>query len=466
MPELLAIGISHKTAPVAVREKLALTNTQAKALLHDLYAHEEIHEAVALSTCNRTEVYLTVGDAVVAESSALAHLAKHSEIAPTELTPLLYTFHGQGVAVHLMRVAGGLESMVLGESEILGQVKRAHEVTLEEHVGGPIINRLFAHGVAAGKRIQSETGVGARHMSIAGAAVNIASQQLGDLADRRTLVIGAGGHGELSARALSEAGARAVFVANRNFDRALGVAHSVGGEAVRLERLPEELVDADIVLSATASPHTLIHSDALAEVMKQRSGRPLLLIDIAVPRDIEPDAAEIPGVTLLDIDDLQHDVEHTIYMRQGEIAKAEAIIGQELSAFGEWIATLDVLPTIADLRVHAEEIARRVIEENVGRFENLCDADRRRVDAMARAIVTRLLHEPTLQLKQASAEEDGYRYAEALRKLFALDPEVLDADARDTFDSEDGSASGAEIHSLEDKRRRDRGDSVDNGDGS
>lgn len=466
MPELLSIGISHKTAPVAVREKLALTNSQAKSLLHDLHAHEEIHEAVALSTCNRTELYLTVGDPVIAEASALAHLAKHSDIAPTELTPLLYTFHDHAVAVHLMRVAGGLESMVLGESEILGQVKRAHERSLEEHVGGPIINRLFAHGVAAGKRIQSETGVGARHMSLAGAAVNIAQQQLGDLVDRRTLVIGAGGHGELAARALSEAGARAVFIANRNYDRALGVAHSVGGEAVHLERLPEELIDADIVLSATASPHTLIHSDAMAEVMAQRSGRPLLLIDIAVPRDIEPDAAEIDGVTLLDIDDLQFDVEHTIYMRQGETAKAESIIGQELEAFGEWMETLDVLPTIADLRVHAEEIARRVIDENAGRFDNLSDADRHRIDAMARAIVTRLLHEPTMQLKQASAEEDGYRYAEALRKLFALDDEVLDADARDTFDAEDGSASGAEIHSLDDKRRRDRGGASDDGDGN
>lgn len=457
MPELFAIGISHKTAPVAVREELAFTTSETKRLLGDLATCWAIHEVVVLSTCNRTEIYISTSDSIVAEADALAHLALATDMAPTEISSMLTTYYGLTVSTHLMRVAGGLESMVLGESEILGQVKTAHELALEEHTGGPIINRLFAHAVAAGKRIQTETGIGARHLSIAGAAVNLARETLGDLTDLRTLVIGAGGHGELSARALADAGARAVFVANRNYDRALRVAHSVGGEAVHLENLPEELADADIVLSATASPHTLIHREDLAEVLAQRKGRDLLLIDIAVPRDIEPEAGELEGVTLLDIDDLQDDVEHSLMLRRGETTKAEKIVAEELTAFDEWLSTLDVVPTISDLRRHADEIARRVIAENAGRFESLTDADRARIDAMARAIVTRLLHEPTLQLKQAASEEEGVRYAEALRKLFALDDPVLDADAASNLTSDDDSQRSAEIHSL-DEKRRDRGD--------
>ncbi|MGB1583396.1 MAG: glutamyl-tRNA reductase, partial [Solirubrobacterales bacterium] len=417
--------------------------------LQELHARDEIHEAVALSTCNRTELYLAVGDAVVAEGTALSHLAKHSEIAPTDLTPLLYTIHNTAVPAHLMRVAGGLDSMVLGESEILGQVKRAYELALEEHVTGPVVNRMFSQAIVAGKRIQSETGVGARHLSIAGAAVAFARHQLGDLKDRRTLVIGAGGNGELAARALSDAGARAVFVANRNYDRAIGVAHSVGGEAVRLDKLPEELVDADIVLSSTASPHTLIHPEELAQVMKQRAGRELLLLDIAVPRDIDPAVSELDGVTLLDIDDLQEDIEHSLQLRLGETTKAEAVIGQELDEFERWFSTLDVLPTVSDLRRHAEEIAGRVIAENSGRFENLSDNDRKRIDSMARAIVTRLLHEPTLRLKAASADDDGYRYAQALRELFALD-----AGEGSNVVSDDDASGSAEIHSLDELRSR------------
>lgn len=457
MPELFAIGISHKTAPVAVREELAFTTSETKRLLGDLASCWAIHEVVVLSTCNRTELYISTSDSIVAEADALAHLALATDMAPTELSSMLTTYYGLTVSTHLMRVAGGLESMVLGESEILGQVKTAHELALEEHTGGPITNRLFAHAISAGKRIQTETGVGARHLSIAGAAVNLARETLGDLTDLRTLVIGAGGHGELSARALADAGARAVFVANRNYDRALRVAHSVGGEAVHLQNLPEELADADIVLSATASPHTLIHREDLAEVLAQRKGRDLLLIDIAVPRDIEPEVGELEGVTLLDIDDLQEDVEHSLLLRRGETTKAEKIVAEELTAFDEWLSTLDVVPTISDLRRHADEIARRVIAENAGRFEALTDADRDRIDAMARAIVTRLLHEPTLQLKQAASEEEGVRYAEALRKLFALDDPVLDADGGSNLTSDDDSQRSAEIHSLDDKRR-DRSD--------
>lgn len=434
MSEILAIGISHKTAHVAMRERLSLTSRQAALLLRALCDEDEIHEAAALSTCNRTELYLVAGDPVGAEARALTSLAEHGSLSATELAAQLYTVRDGEAAAHLLRVASGLDSMLVGESEILGQVKRGHELALEEQTTGPVLNRMFAQAISGGKRVQAETEIGARHVSIAGAAVNFARQQLGDLTERRTLIIGAGGNGELAARALSAAGAKAVFVANRNYDRAIGVAHSVGGEAVRFDRLPEELLHADIVLSSTGSPHTLIHRDELAAVMQRRAQRALLVIDVAVPRDIDPAVKDLQGVKLLDIDDLQDDIEHNLKLRRGETSKAEVIVEQEAESFGRWLETLDVLPTVTDLRRRADRIAEQVLAENVGRFEALSEADRARVEAMARTIVTRILHDPTLKLKQASAGDEGQLYAQVMRELFGLDAEPADANAASEAD--------------------------------
>lgn len=445
MPELLAIGISHKTAPVALREKLALTSGQAESLVTGLREHEEIHEAVALSTCNRTELYLVTDDAVSAESIALGYLARNAHIAPTELTPRLYARYGEEAATHLMRVAGGLESMIVGETEILGQVKRAHELALSAESTGPILNRLFAAAIVCAKRIQTDTGIGAGGVSVSGAAVRLAQETVGDLAGSHAMVIGAGQNGELTARALSDAGMKTVFVANRHYDRAIGVAASIGGTATRFEQMPEQLVRTDIVISSTGSPHTLIHADEMQTVMQQREGRPLLMIDIAVPRDIDPEVGKVPGVTLFDFDDLQSDVERNLQARLEEVDSAEQIVATESTRFDRWLGTLDVVPTVAELRNRAETIARQVVAENRSKFEGATEADLKRIEAMAGSIVSRMLHEPTMKLKQSAGEEAAYVYIEALRELFGLT-----ADGETILDSMD--RPPATIHSIEQRR--------------
>ncbi|MFY9264283.1 MAG: glutamyl-tRNA reductase [Solirubrobacterales bacterium] len=445
LTELLAIGISHKTAPVALRERLAFSEGQATSVLHDLHSHAEIHEAVAISTCNRTELYFVVGDAVEAETLALSELTRHAGIRPTELIERLYTQRGPEVAEHLMRVTAGLDSMVVGETEVLGQVKRAYELALVEGVTGPISNKLFRDAIATGKRIHSETGVSSLKTSVSSTAVELARETLGDLASQKTLVIGAGGNGELTARALSEAGVETVFVANRRYDRAIGVAKRYGGKAVRFDSLPEELVNTDIVLSSTGSPHQLIGVDEIEIVMEQRHHRPMLMIDIAVPRDIDPAVGAIDGVTYFDMDDLQRAIDRNLSVRRGEATKAELIVAQERERFERWLTNLDVLPTIRALRRRAESIAEHVVRENLDKFESLSEVDRERVDAMARAIVSRVLHEPTLRLKKSSGDDDAYAYVQTLRELFALDP------------SNDGpEGEPAEVRSLDEHRGRGR----------
>lgn len=447
MTELLAIGISHKTAPVALRERLALSEGQATGVLHDLQSHGEIQEAVAISTCNRTELYFVVSDPVEAETLALSELTRHAGIRLTELIERLYSLRGEDVVRHLMCVASGLDSMVVGESEVLGQVKRAYELALVEGVTGPITNRLFRDAIGAGKRVRTETGVGELKVSVSSVAVELARDQRGDLANLHTLVIGAGGNGELTARALSNAGAATVFVANRRYDRAIGVAQRYGGTAVRFDHLPEELIKADIVLSSTASPHQIIGVDEMAVVMEQREGRPLLLIDIAVPRDIDSAVGALDGVTLYDMDDLQRTVDRNLSVRRSEATRAETIVEQERERFVHWLASLDVVPTIAALRRRAEGIAEQVVTENLARFESLGEADRERLDQMARAIVSRLLHEPTLRLKRADDDDLSYAYTQTLRELFALEP---------GGQAGQGGASGADVTSLDERRERGR----------
>ncbi len=454
MPELLSIGISHKTAPVALREKLALATGQAKQLMHDLVGSDEIHEAVAISTCNRTELYIVSGDSVSAESLALGRLARLAEIRPTELVSRLYTFHSSDVAFHLMRVAGGLDSMVVGETEILGQVKRSYEVALEEQVTGPITNRLFTGAIAAGKRVQSETWIGAGKVSVSSTAVELAREAVGGLQNKQALVIGAGGNGELTAKALSDAGVDTVFVANRRYGRAIGVAETIGGRAVRFEHLPEELAGADIVLSSTGSPHTLLHADEMRQVMDAREGRPLVMIDIAVPRDIDPAVREIPGITLFDMDDLQESVAGTIKVRRSEEAKADGVIAQEVEKFERWVTTLDVIPTIAELRERGNAIASQVVTENAGKFGELSESDKERLEAMAASIVSRMLHEPTVRLKQSTEDDGAYVYLQALRELFGLDS----GDASNV-ESDDDLGSVAKVHSLDEQRSRGRAQS-------
>src|SRR6185436_20795104 len=277
----------------------------AAGVLRELISTEYVHEAVALSTCNRTELYMVVGDDVEAETLALGILARESDIRPTELVGHLYSLRNMDAARHLFRVTAGLDAMIIGEAEIQGQVKRAYELALVENTTSAFANRLFREALAAGKRVRTETGIGSSSVSLSSVAVELAQETLGDLGGRRVIVIGAGETGELTARALVERGGSSVFVANRHYERAIGLAQRFGGQAVRFDTLPAELERADIVLSSTGSPHSIIEREELDAVMVARGGRPLLLIDIAVPRDIDPSVRSLDGVHLRDIDDLQ-----------------------------------------------------------------------------------------------------------------------------------------------------------------
>jgi glutamyl-tRNA reductase len=418
--EIIALGVSHKTAPLELRERLSLTEGRAVGTLAELTAGPEIHEAAAISTCNRTELYLVVSDPVEAESAALGVLARKAEIRPTELVGHLYSLRSTDAARHLLRVTAGLDSMILGEAEIQGQVKRAYELALVEGGTGPILNRLFRAALAAGGRAREETGISETGVSVPSVAVELAQRALGDLVDCEVLVVGAGETAELVAKALVNRGVHTVFVANRHYDRAIGLAQRFGGAAVRFEDLPERLGGADIVVSATNSPHHIVESEDLRQVMMGRE-RPLLAIDIAVPRDIDPDCREVPGVSVFDIDDVQQIAERNASGREAEGRRAELIIEAELDRFERWLAALEVVPTIAALRERGEEVVRRVLAENEKRWESLGEADRERMEAMAKAIASRLLHEPTVRMRRAAGEEEAYNYVSALRELFGLD---------------------------------------------
>jgi glutamyl-tRNA reductase len=440
---LFALGVSHKTAPLVLRERLSLPEGRAAHVLAELVAHVEIREAVAISTCNRTELYLLAADVVEAESLALSALARQAGIRPTELVGHLYALRGLDAVRHLFGVASGLESMILGEAEIQGQVKRAYELALVEGVTGPLTNRLFRDALGAGKRVRTETAVGRSRVSIASVAVELARSVLGDLAARRTLVVGAGANGELTAQALTAAGVDTVWVANRRYDRAIGLAERFSGQAVRFDELPSELVHADIVVSSTGSPHTILGRDELAVVMEEREGRRLLLIDIAVPRDIDAGARDLPGVTLYDMDDLQREVAGNRSGREAEAARARRVVEEEVDRFGAWLSSLDVVPTVAALRERGEEIVERVLAENEPRWESLSEADRERIGTVARAVVRRLLHEPTLRLKRAG-DGDGAAHVQALRELFGLETGDVDIVAE-----AERRAAGAAVASLD-----------------
>jgi glutamyl-tRNA reductase len=443
MSGLLALGVSHHTAPLELREHLALTEGRAAGVLSALVSEESISEAAALSTCNRTELYVVATDSVEAEADALAVLAREAGIRPTELLGPLYSLRGAEAARHLYRVTAGLDSMIVGEAEIQGQVKRAYELALVEGATGPILNRMFRGALAAGKRARTETAVGEKGVSISSVAVELAQRNLGDLSERRVLLIGAGETSELTARALAARGSDAVFIANRGYNRAISLAQRFNGHAVRFDELPTQLANADIVVSATNSPHNLIERSELELIMRQRDGRPLLLIDLAVPRDIDPECREIEGVSLFDVDEVQAIVERNASGREAEARRAGGILDSELARFERWLGSQEVMPTVAALRERADAIVSQVIAENATRWESLSPTDRERVEQLARAIASRLLHEPTVRIKGLADREDAYLQVSALRELFGLDA-----------GTEPEAGEGADVASLDERRRR------------
>ena len=424
MSELLLLGTDYKTSTLELRERLALTDTGAERFLEELRHEPALQEAVVVSTCNRTELYLVAADPVEAETVVVGKLARRAGLRPTALLEGMYSGRNCDAARHLYRVVCGLESMVVGEAEVQGQIRRAYELALGARTTGPLTNKLFRAAVETGKRVRTDTAIGEGRHSVASVAVELAQDALGDLRDRHVLIVGAGETAELTAEALHAHGVETLFVANRRRERAETLAHRFGGRTISFDALPGELLRADIVVCSTSSPHALVEAEDLAAVMAERDGRPLLLIDLAVPRDVDPAADELPGVTLANIDSMGAVVERHRMVRRVEARKAEGIVEEEIQRFAGWLGSLEVLPTVAALRSHADAIVDGVVAENAERFET--DRDRERAEAMARAVAKRLLHEPTRRVR--AADEHRHARMHVLRELFGLEEAAGSAD--------------------------------------
>lgn len=402
--KLLLVGTSHRLAPLEVRERVALDHDGEAALARRI---GEGGEAVCLSTCNRTELYLAAADTDAAGDRATAALADLAGIPRAELEPYLYRLEQDAAATHLFRVAGGLDSLVPGEGEIQGQVRSAYE----RGAVGPLLDRLFRHALHTGKRVRTETAIGESPASVASAAAALAAQVFGDLAGRRILVIGAGKIGDLAARNLVDRGAQLSFVANRTVDRASSLAERFGASALPLESVEQELAGADIVVSSTSARGQIVAADQVRGALPARKGRPLLLVDLAVPRDFDPAIKELPGCFLYDIDDLQGVVEESLSGRRGEAIRAEAIVAAEGERFRDWLESRDIVPAIASLRERAEVIRRGELAKAGPRLTGLSEPERHAVESLTNQIVNKLLHQPIMRLKEAGLSEEDERRA-------------------------------------------------------
>jgi glutamyl-tRNA reductase len=411
---LVLVGVSHHRAPIEVRERVALSPRDAGELSDTLAA--EAGEAVCLSTCNRTELYLAHERAAEAESLARRTLESLAGPAAGELGGAVYRLRDEAAALHLFRVAAGLDSMVPGEGEILGQVRVAYE----SGAPGPFLDRLFREALHVGKKARTETAIGESPASVSAAAAALAQQVFGELGGRRVLVIGAGKISELAARNLVSRGAEIAFVANRTSERAEELARRFGAQPLALERIGAELGSADVVVSSTGSPSLVVRREDVAAALPARRGRPLFLIDLAVPRDLDPAIHELEGCFLYDIDDLESVVAESLSGRRREAERAEGIVAAGADRFRSWQASLDVVPAIASLRARAEEIRAAELARVDNRLSRLSDAERSAVEAVTAQIVNKLLHLPTVRMKQAAVTADGVLYADAVRHLFGL----------------------------------------------
>jgi glutamyl-tRNA reductase len=417
--KLVLVGTSHHRAPLELREQLFVSAAQNRELVERLAGTDA--EAVVLSTCNRTELYLAHGEAEAAQERAFAELIALAGAAESELASALYTFEGEAAALHLFRVAAGLDSLIPGEAQILGQVRGAYEVARDTGTAGPVLHRLFRQALRVGRRVRTETAIGENPASVSSAAAELAERVFGSLEGRRILVLGAGKMSDLATVNLISRGVDSVFVANRSVERAERLARRFGGRAAGLDAVEEELEHADVVVASTSARGFVLSADQVERAMRKRRGRPIFFVDIAVPRDIDPAVNEIEGCYLYDVDDLERVVDESVAGRRQEAVRAEAIVVEEAGRFHEWHLSLDVVPAIASLRALAETIRETELARAEGRLASLSPSERRAVESLTAQIVNKLLHPPTVRMKEAAAAADGTLYVDAIRHLFALD---------------------------------------------
>ena len=416
---LVVVGLNHRNAPVDLLERVAVSGQALPKALAGIVAREHLAEAVLLSTCNRTEIYARATRFHSGIEDARHFLAELGGIDPDALADLLYTYHDDAAVAHLFGVSAGLDSMIIGEHEILGQVRDAWTAAEAEGTAGSLLSRTFRQAVEVGKRARTETAIGRHAVSVSSAAVTLAGETLGSLAGRRVLVLGAGEMGEQTAVALAGAGVGEIVVANRTADRAEALAERVGGRAIGLDDIAGAMVSADVLLSCTGADEVLVERSAIESVMRARDNRAMLVIDVAVPRNVDPGVGQVFGVTLLDIDALRALGQQSLLQRQAEVGRVREIITAEIDRYRAERSAREVAPLVAALRDRAEEIRESEIERHRNRLGD-DPAVRDTVDAVTRAIVNKLLHEPTVRLKDAAGSARGGTYADALAELFAL----------------------------------------------
>ncbi len=417
---VIVVGLNHRTAPVELRERVAVPSSRMVKALHDLSSREHLAEVVLLSTCNRTEIYARSTKFHSAVSDVLEFLAEQGSVPPEEFSEHLYTYYDDSAVSHLFGVAAGLDSMILGEGEILGQVRDAWQLAEAEGSAGQAMARVFRHAIEVGKRVRTETAIGRRALSVSSAAVALAERTMFSLRGRSVLILGAGDVAEGLGRALMTAGAGDVVVANRTHARAVELAERLGGRAVPLGELPEVLTHVDLLLTATDSTEVHVERADVEAVMERRGGVPLLIVDVAVPRDVDPGAAQVAGVTLHDVDDLHQLTEAALDVRRGEVVNVREIIGHELERFQTDRAAREVAPLVTSLRDRAESVRQAELTRFRSKLDALDPETRNAIDALTQGIVNKLLHEPTVRLKEAAGSARGELYSDALASLFDI----------------------------------------------
>jgi len=418
---LVVVGLNHRTAAVDLLERMTVAPAGIPKALHALSTREHLAELVLLSTCNRTEIYARTTRFHDGIDDIRHFLAEQSGLDPDDLAERLYTYHDDAAVAHLFGVAAGLDSMIIGEGEILGQVREAWHAAETEGTTGSLLSRTFRQAVEVGKRARTETGISRHAVSVSSAAVTLAAERLGSLNGRRVLLLGAGDVGEGMALALAGAGVEEIVVANRSRTRGRELARRVGGRAIALDEVADALVTCDVLLSSTGAPSTLVERGDMEEVMARRDGRAILVVDVAVPRDVDPGVGQVFGVDLLDIDDLRAAGERSLEARKAEVHKVRDIITDELDRFRVERSAREIAPLVTALRARGEELRLGELERLASRLTGLDDAQRAAVEQVTQGIVNKLLHEPTVRLKDASGTARGDLYADAISALFALD---------------------------------------------
>jgi len=420
---ILIVGLDHHTSPVHIREQLAFRPSQFATAFQGLLGSPDspLREAAILSTCNRVEVY-AVADTVERGAEALrTFLYTFHALSAHSIDALLYT-HVDGDAIkHLFGTVSGMNSLVVGEAQIQRQVREAAQLARDHRALGPILNTLFQRALEVGKRVRTETGIDRHAASVSQAGVELARSLLGRLDSAHVLLVGSGKVSELAAKNLLDNGARTITLVNRTVEHAQQLAQQWGGRALPFESLQAAIDVADVVISSTSAPHTVIHAQHAQHALAARPDRPLILIDLAVPRDVDTDVADVPGVHLYNVDALQSVVLANLQRRRGELEAAQTIVDAEAADFLTWLVARTVVPTLSGLRAHAERIRQREVDKALRRMGPLNEREREIIEALSQGIVNKLLHQPTVRLKEQSSQGSGLLYAAAIQELFGLE---------------------------------------------